>query len=419
MNDNIINEAVRIYDTPLYIYDEKVIRKYIRDLKNALPKNSSLYYSIKANPLKGICKIVNSENCGIEIASKGELSIALDCGFLPDNIIFSGPGKTLVELTTAIKNKIKYINIESYSEAKIINDIAKKENMFIKVALRINPSFSVSGSKIKMVGVPSQFGIDEEALNENIQLICALSNIEVIGFQFYLGTQNLNAKDIVNNTKESIKCAINLSKLYSIKLQYLNLGGGFGIAYFRKEKDLDLRILKDGLNYVFKNYNDILKHTYIIFESGRFLLAESGCFVSKIIYKKSCRNKKYLICDGGSNLHSSAAFLGRYVRNNFPIRIITEKEGMEEVTITGPLCTPSDIIGNNIKINVAEEGDLVVIEKSGAYGLTHSPILFLSHELPAEVLYNDGSWNLLRKREALDLLIGGSSVETKSCTNKS
>lgn len=391
-----IREIDGKFGTPFYLYhSEKICSSYMK-LKGVLFPGACLYYSMKANPLGKICCILNGMGAGIEVASKGELEIALNAGVSPDKIIFTSPGKTEKELRTAIAKKIKLINIDSLEEAILINHIGEERKGTIDVAIRINPAVNCSNAKIKMTGIASQFGIEEEDLDTVFYAIKELKNINVCGFQIYMGTQMLQADDIVKNTDYALGLFIAKAKQYGICLKTVNVGGGFGIRYFANENDLDLDRLRECMKILYEKYHKELDETEIIFESGRFIMAEAGEFVTKVLHVKKSKNTKFVICDGGSNFHSSAAFLGRFVRNNFPLRSVPEGEEMEVANIVGPLCTPLDVIGQKVLVNKEiKTGDYVIIEKSGAYGLTYSPIEFLSHERPNEILEEEEGYSII------------------------
>ncbi len=137
-------------------------------------------------------------------------------------------------------------------------------------------------------------------------------------------------------------------------------------------------------------------------------MADSGTFLTTVLYTKHSKGTEYLVCDGGSHFHSSAAFLGRHIRNNFPMQIVgSYSETEREVNVVGPLCTPTDVLGQSVRINGGVVGDILAIQKSGAYGLTHSPIHFLSHETPAEILYDDGHFYVMRERKPTESLLEG------------
>jgi diaminopimelate decarboxylase len=405
--DKIIAEAAGQYGTPLYFYDGDKLKSQYQLLKSCLPANFEIFYSIKANPLLGICRLFQTMGSGIEIASSGELKVALTAGFAPGNIIFTSPGKTRAELDYAVTSDIYCINIESVAEAELLNQIAGEKSKSVRVAIRVNPDFNLSGAGIKMTGVASQFGIDQAQLETAFGRLKTLANLKIAGIHIYTGTQMLDAQNIVNTMEAIVKLAIELADRYQFQPEFLDLGGGFGIPYFGGESKLDLELLKQGIAAIWDCHKDRLSQTRIGVESGRFLMAEAGVYLTRVLYKKECKGSKYLICDGGSNLHASSAFLGRHIRNNFPMRICGRDGEPEEVNIVGPLCTPTDVIGQKVTLPKAEPGDIVIVEKSGAYGVTNSPNLFLSHEFPAEVIHIEGKTRMLRERgTAADFLKG-------------
>lgn len=398
MDDKILQALAGKFGTPLYAYDaSKIIYQY-ELLKKSLPQEFGVFYSMKANPLLGLCQLFKKLGSKIEVASSGELNTALAAGFTPENIIFTSPGKTFEELEFAVEIGIYSINIESVEEAEVINELADKKGKTVNISIRINPDFDIAGSGIKMTGVPTQFGIDQVNAEAALNYIKPLPNINVLGIHIYTGTQALNANSIVQSMEQIIKLSLELSERCEMELKFLNLGGGFGIPYFKDDTPLDLETFRNEFSLMWHGYKDRLSGTKVFVESGRFLLAEAGTYLTKILYKKECKGRKYLVCDGGSNQHASSAFLGRYIRNNFPMHILNKTGNEEQVNVVGPLCTPTDLVGQNVVLSEAGPGDIVAIDKSGAYGSTQSPVLFLSHPLAAEVLYYEGKSYILRER---------------------
>lgn len=409
MNDKKITDAVQQFETPFYFYDRAIIEENYHRLAESIFPNAKLFYSMKANPSLGVCQIFHNLGAGIEVASAGELCVALEAGFDPSNIHFTSPGKTASEIEYALESGIHLINIESVEEAFLVNAIAKKLGKTANIGIRVNPSVCYSNAKIKMSGVSSQFGIEEEEVNaELIGEIKGLSHVEIQGFQVYMGTQMLIAEDIIKNTEYIMSMALRLSREFEIELKYLNVGGGFGVKYFKNETSLDLTAVKKGMEELYATFAEQLVNTKVVFESGRFLMANAGVFVTRVLYVKHSKNQKYVVCDGGSNFHSSAAFLGRFIRNNFPIHTIPASEELAECNVCGPLCTALDVIGQKVSINAdISSGDLVVIEMSGAYGYTYSPSRFLSHEQPMELLLDGDSMKVLRSRGKIEDYISG------------
>lgn len=400
MDSKIISSAVQEYGTPCYLYDGNKIKEQYLKLKSILPVDFEVFYSMKTNPLLGVCQLFRKFGSSIEVASGGELAVALKAGFESNNIIFTSPGKTLDELEYAIDSNIYSINVESLEEAILVDKIGKSKDKVVNISIRVNPDFNLSGAGIKMSGVSTQFGIDFSKMGSVCKTLETLSSINLIGLHVYCGTQILKAENIYNTMDAIFKMATELSSEYGFELKFLDLGGGFGIPYFKSDIELDFEDLKKGINNVFNNYKKQLTNTRIAVESGRFLMAESGVFLTKVLYIKEVKGQNYIICDGGSNLHANSAFLGRYIRNNFPQHIFNKEQSEYKniITVAGPLCTPTDILGQKLSLPQASVGDVVVIEKSGAYGLTDSPVLFLSHPMPTEILSFDNEMFVLRER---------------------
>jgi diaminopimelate decarboxylase len=407
MNDNDLHRITQKYGTPLYVYDGDKILSQFQKLKSIIPEGFEIFYSMKANPLLGICQLFKDLNSSIEVASSGELYTALAAGFSPDKIIFTSPGKSYDELEYAVNEKIYSINVESIAEAQIINQIAAKKNQQVNISIRINPDFDVPGSSIKMAGVPTQFGIDEINLSEVFDSLLLLPNLNIIGIHIYTGTQALSAQNILLSMEQIISLALELSENYKFPLKFLDIGGGFGIPYFRGESDLSLECLKEGFCQIWDKFKERLAQTQVAVESGRFLMAESGLYLVKVLYKKECKGSKFIVCDGGSNQHASSAFLGRHIRSNFPMHVLHKSALEEEVNVVGPLCTPTDILGQKVMLPAIVQGDVIAIEKSGAYGFTQSPGAFLSHPAPAEVIqYNEETYILRERGKKEDFMRG-------------
>ncbi len=387
MKEEIIRRACVQYGTPLYIYDMDMFCENISTLRGQLLPDSGLFFSVKANPLPQFCKLAYQKGCGVEVASDGELNLALKAGILPKDIVFTGPGKTEEELKLAIQTGIYMINVESIQEIRKIQEIAKGEDKKVSIALRINPCKRKTTGKVQMSGTSSQFGIEEEDLTDELMVeILTMSNVDLCGIHIYMGTSILKAKEICENTEYAIQLGVKLAEKYRFHLKYLNAGGGFGVPYFSGDGRLDMEELAQGMKQLWGTYGKKLADTRVYFESGRYLLAECGLFLTRVLYRKESKDNTYLVCDGGANFHASSAFLGRFVRGNFPMHVLGREGAEKEFNVTGSSCTPTDLIGQRVKLpEETTEGDIIVIEKSGAYGLTYSPYGFLSHKLPKEV----------------------------------
>lgn len=392
-----IEKVVKKYGTPLYYYEIEKAEKNVKLLREVLPPTIKIYLSIKANPCKKIiCELGKSVD-GVEVASAGELDIAIKSGICNQNILFIGPGKSYSELDIAVEKKIKLIVVESIEEINRINKICITKNLTMNIAIRINPNIK-SSSRLKMGGVPSQFGIDEENVLEVIKALSQYEKLHLKGVHFYFGSQILDSNQIVKNIEYIFATCKRIQRQTNISLDFIDLGGGIGVPYFIHDNELDLNLLKSKLRQLFfENVNDF-QNTEFIWESGRFILAECGYYIVKIEYIKESRGKKFVIVNGGLNHHSTAIGVGAILRGNFNIYCLNKKEmndTQEKVTIVGPLCTPIDVLARDITLPTLEVGDILVVPKSGAYGLSASPVNFLCHNSPREVINYRGKIYLI------------------------
>jgi diaminopimelate decarboxylase len=275
------------------------------------------------------------------------------------------------------------------------------------VLLRVNPSFATKGSRLAMGGKPRQFGIDQEALLEAGATLRALRHVDVLGIHVYMGTRILDAADVVHNTRGALAAAAFLGTAVGIPLRCVDVGGGLGVAYFDNEKDLDLAATVEGVNEAVTEFRRDHPGCRVIMEVGRYLAAWCGTYVARVRYVKQSRGQWFAVTDGGMNHHMAATGVGSFARRNFPIRSLSRPDdpATDLYTITGPLCTPEDVVGRNVALPPVAPGDLLGVERSGAYGPSASPGLFLSHGYPAEVLVLDGTAHLVRQRDTVDDLL--------------
>jgi diaminopimelate decarboxylase len=426
-----LRNLARRHQTPLYVYDGEQIEAQYNRLAAALPTGFEIFYSVKCNPLLSVCELLCKAGSRAEVASAGELHVALQAGFKPQDIIWTSPGKSADDLVGAIEAGIYSINVESLEEARLLSSLASARDAQVQVSVRINPDFQPTGAGLKMTGVPSPFGIDQPQAVDALREIAALPGLTLIGLHVFTGSQVLDASVLVHVMEQIMELAVALSAESGFVLQFLDLGGGFGIPYFPGELPFDTAVLQSGLQELWQRMKGHFPGVRMGVESGRFLLAESGVYLTEVLYVKSCKGVTFAVCDGGSHQHASSAFLGRYVRNNFPMRLlqaeeavaggkgatVEQTEGAEEesvaelalmeVNVVGPLCTPTDVIGQRVRLPQPVAGDLVVVERSGAYGLTHSPTMFLSHPFPAEVLCYQGKEQIVRERGTADGFLRG------------
>lgn len=397
------------YGTPFYLYDQAVLQETYQNLRATFPNVLEIFYSLKANPNLALCRVLQKLGAGAEVCSLVELETAIRAGFTPQNIIFLGPAKTEAELVACIQLGIAAIVCESKTEFNRITLLAQKLQKQVNVALRINPNFISKTASLKMGGQASQFGMDEELVLAEQVFFFNQPQIKIIGIHVYNGTRILDLQTVFDNTRNIFQLFEKITACSKQKLTFLDIGGGLGVPYFDQEQALDLPQLKKLLEPIILAWTKQFPDTRLILETGRFLLAPSGVFVSRIVDKKISKGETYLITDGGTNCHMAAVGLGSLVKRNFPISLLsqdrenavksTSDNASSCVQIVGPLCTPGDLLAKNIQLPDANIGDLIVVHHSGAYGLTASPILFLSHGFPAELLLQNNQVHLIRARQ--------------------
>ena len=342
---------------------------------------------MKANPMPAVVQHIAGLVDGIDVASLGEIKVALDTGMLPSKMSFAGPGKNEHELSCAIAAGI-VINIESELELERIVALAERLGITPKVAVRINPDFELKSSGMKMGGGPKQFGIDAERAPIVLRRIVEFG-IVFEGLHIFSGSQNLKVEAIQDAHEKTLQLAVRLAKESSVSIPSLNMGGGFGIPYFPGESPLNLVAVGENLQHLLNKIESELSDTQFVIELGRYIVAEAGIYVCRVLDKKNSRGQLFLITDGGMHHHLAASGnFGQVIRKNYPVTVGTKAETAETevVSVVGPLCTPLDLLADQMELPKAEIGDLIVVFQSGAYGLTASPISFLSHPIPLEVL---------------------------------
>lgn len=379
--------AARVGCTPFYAYDRSLLHRRVAQLRATLPRAVKLHYAMKANPFPPLVCAMAALVDGVDVASGGELLVALDAGAVPQEISFAGPGKREAELRQALAAGV-LVNIESAREVTLLQALAEELGLPARVAVRVNPDFELKGSGMKMAGGPKQFGIDADRVPEVLSRI-ASAGLAFEGFHIFAGSQNLRAEAICEAQRLSYELALRLAAHAPAAVRALNLGGGFGIPYFPGDKPLDLDEVGRGLASLVPAARRGLPEAELVIELGRYLVGEAGAYVCRVVDRKVSRGKVFLVTDGGLHHHLAASGnFGQVVRRNYPVVIGNRMSSPveESAEIVGCLCTPIDVLARNAELPAAQIGDLVVVFQSGAYGRSASPLGFLSHPEPAEIL---------------------------------
>jgi diaminopimelate decarboxylase len=379
--------AERVGRTPFYAYDRGMITRRVAELRSALPAEIHLHYAIKANPMPALVQHMAGLVDGFDLASVGEMKIALDTSMPADKISFAGPGKSEAELRQAAAAGI-VVNLESELEMERLAQAGVALGVQPKVAIRVNPDFELKSSGMKMGGGPKQFGIDAERVPAMMARMQELP-LEFYGFHIFSGSQNLKAESLMEAQRNTFDLARRLSKDAPGPVRLLNLGGGFGIPYFPGEQRLDLHAVCNHLAGLVPDARRDFPEAEFVIELGRYFVGEAGVYVSRVLDRKISRGQTFLITDGGLHHHLSASGnFGQIIRKNYPVLVGNKvvPSSASSASVVGPLCTPLDLLGDKMELGHAEIGDLIVVLQSGAYGLTASPTAFLGHPAPAEVL---------------------------------
>lgn len=379
--------AQRVGQTPFYAYDRAAMTARVAELRAHLPADVHLHYAMKANPMPAVVQHMATLVDGIDVASGGELRVALDTPTNPLHISFAGPGKSDTDLASAIAAGI-VLNLESEGEMERAAVIGHRLGIVPQVNVRVNPDFELKSSGMKMGGGPKQFGVDAERVPAMLRRIGELG-LDFYGFHIFSGSQNLKAAALQEAHEKTFALAFRLAEAAPRRPRILNIGGGFGIPYFPGEERLDLAAVGTNLHRLLDELRPRLQDTQVIIELGRYLVGEAGAYVCRVVDRKQSRGHVYLVTDGGLHHHLSASGnFGQVIRKNYPVVVGNRVHGgeREKASVVGPLCTPLDLLADQMELARAVPGDLVVVLQSGAYGITASPAGFLSHPAAAEVL---------------------------------
>lgn len=408
MDGSLLKRAAERFGTPLYLYDFDVIERQVTRLRTALGPRFEIAFAIKANPSLAVLSFFSKKGLFSDIASAGELLAARRAGFPPSKILATGPAKSDRDLEALVRARVSQIHVEGEWEMEALEAIARKLGRRVRVGLRLNPPWGIAEKRI-IIGGPGakKFGFDLSSAARVLRMKRdrgAFPHLVVCGFQVFNASNVLDASLLVDNTRRVLSLALSLSRRYGVPLKSVDFGGGFGVPYAEGEKPLDLQILRKGLEAVAAaaRARDLPDSTRLVFEPGRFLVAEAGTYVTRVLGTKRSRGVDYVFVDGG--IHH---FL-RPVLFDTPhrVRLIPAQNGRsprfsslskKSLVISGPLCTSLDVLHPAAHLPRPERGDLLAFENAGAYGYTESMPLFLSHEWPAEVGLRRGRFAALRR----------------------
>jgi len=422
IGDVPISDIVERFGTPLFIYDPEIFRYKLARLRSALP-GFEVHYSVKANPTPSVIKVFLKEGCGLDVATSGELLLALKSGCPPSRIILAGAGKSDRELIEAVKAEVSEIHLESLEEIKLLDEIASHHNCLVNAAIRLNPGDITHNGQVRVKAKAEAFGFDEEDLKIAAEQILLSKNLRLCGLHVYFGTQINDSELLLCMYEHVLKLAIDLAEYAGRSLRTVDFGGGFGVPYYEGEKELLIEDFGKNLKPAMEEARKLkfLRNTRFVIEPGRYLLAEGGLYVTRVMRCKESRGKKFLILDGGIHHHLSATGnLGHVMKRNFPLAIANriEDRANEHFNLTGRQCTSLDTLARNAKLASADVGDIVVFFQSGAYVRSVSPLGFRSHPAPMELFVEKNVLTTIRREEEDKDLFRGTTLDDSWISGK-
>ncbi|MDB5818129.1 MAG: putative Orn/DAP/Arg decarboxylase, partial [Rhizobacter sp.] len=356
-------------------------------VRTQLPPDVHLHYSIKANPMPALVQHLTGQVNGFDLASAGELRVALDAGMSPEKISIAGPGKSRQDIRAAVACGVT-VNIESMTQLDTVAEAGAQLGVRPRVGVRVNPHFEAKLRGVTMAGGPRQFGLDTDQIPALMKGIGA-TQVKFCGFHVFWGSQCLDAATIACAQRETSELVVRLATEVHEPFEFVNFGGGFGIPYFSNEQPLDVAHIGQSMHEWLGAWRQQLPGVKVVVELGRYLVGEAGIYVCRVVDRKVSRGRTYLVTDGGLHHHLAASGnFGQFIPRNYPVVIGNRLHAAaeEKVHVVGCLCTPLDRIADDVTLPRAEIGDFIVVFQSGAYGRTASPNEFLSHPPPFEML---------------------------------
>jgi diaminopimelate decarboxylase len=373
--------------TPLFVYDNNIIGGQIARLRAAMPDGLAVYFSVTANPSEELLSFIGRYIDGFRVVSRGELERLKRAGLAGIPITFAGPGKRDDELEAGIAAGAT-ISVESEGEARRAILAGERAGVRPKLAVRVNPPFSMENGKVRLGARPSPFGIDAERVPALVRGLIE-ADIDWRGLHLFAAVQCLDDSALIEAHKIIIACAGEIAEELDMPLPELNLGGGFDVPCFDGEQPLDVYRMAAALHDTLCSGPELLATTRLSLELGRWIVAEAGVYLTRILDRTESCGETFLTTDGGGqHLLRATGCLQERAHGNYPIAVATRfaAPAEEQVTVTGCLATPHDVLGDQVMLPRAEPGDLIAVFTAGAYGLTASPQAWESRPAAREMV---------------------------------
>lgn len=402
-----LHELVREYGTPLYVYSAQAISERCRVFRHALQGiNHLVTYAVKANGNPELLRLLVQEGLGADVASQGELFLALRAGFPPEKITFSGVGKREDEMNYALHNNIGLFEVESEQELALLNEVAGQMGRKARVLVRLNLDIDAGGHNyISTSRRHDKFGLVPRRALSLMQCASRFSHVELRGLSSHIGSQITDIESFVL-AAERLRALVTEFRSHGMTIEEIDFGGGFGVRY---EGFLQHPLLTEKqesvapVEMIFARVLPILRETgcRILVQPGRSIVAEAGALVVRVLYRKETDEKVFLIVDGGMNDLIRPSLYGAH-HQIVPLRL--HETGSETVDVVGPCCETGDFFALDRRLPRTDRGDYLAILCAGAYGFALSSN-YNGRLRPAEVLVQGGRARLIRRRETLDNLL--------------
>lgn len=399
-----VSDIAKKIQTPFYLYSYKTLIDHYRKLKDAFDSMKPLVcFSVKSNSNLAVLRALVKNGAGLDIVSGGELYRAKLVGINPKKVVYAGVGKKPDEIRDAIKFGILFFNVESEDELRQIQKTAASLKKKVNVALRINPDVVPDTHRYVATGkAETKFGLDFETAYRIFNSRSRYPNIDIRGIHIHIGSQILDAAPFLN----AIKKVLSFLKDRRITVDYLNIGGGFGIIYSMENPQTAKSFAQKVLPLLKKS------RLKIILEPGRFISGNSGILVTKVVYNKTTPKKKFIIVDSAMNDLIRPSLYEAY-HKIAPVRVKNiGEDGCEKVDVVGPICESGDFLGKERPLPPMKQGELLAVMGAGAYGFTMSSN-YNSRRRGAEVMVINGKFHVVRERESFKDLIRGEKIPSE------
>jgi diaminopimelate decarboxylase len=392
MSDSSLIHALRLiaerYGTPTYVFDQRRLRAQAEKLLSHLPGETDILYSLKANASLGICDVLARCGLGADVASAGELTIAVEAGFPPARIFMAGPYKSPEAVSQLRSLPEAVVSIDSASELEVIARVGLPN----RLVLRLRPDFC--SHAVCSAGSDSRFGALFDEL-PRCRAAARSHGLRLAGFHVFAGSQVLQADQVIAHLRGAMELSLRAADALGITPELVNLGGGFGIPYGPGQEELDLAPVGDELAGLVER----AAPARIVLELGRYLVAQAGWYLTTVVSHQRHRGREAVVVDGGTHQRADMCGLGLRNKAHPPLVLDTDAGTTQPTDVLGCLSLPADVLTEAAALPPLSPGNVLAFPTAGAYGAWSSPAMFHAYPLPAEVAFDGASIELMRPRK--------------------